>query len=78
MIRLIMIQLTKRDETVANNYTKYPKGRNTQRVGTEASTRSKRSGDIFVVERYFEEMENFDNSVEGDNINNHFPQQDSD
>ena len=74
----IVIQLKKRNKTVANNYMKYPKVRNTQRVVTEASTRNKRSGDIFVVERYFEEMENFDNSEEGDNINNQLPQQDPD
>ena len=72
----IVIQLKKRNKTVANNYIKYPKVQNTQRVVTEASTRNKRSGDIFVVERYFEEMENFDNSEEGDNINNQLQQQD--
>ena len=55
---------------MANNYIKYPKVRNKQRVGIKASTRNKRSGDIFVVERCFEEMKKFDNSEEGDNINN--------
>ena len=74
----IAIQLKKRNNTVANNYIKCPKVQNTQRVVTEASTRNKRSGDIFVVERYFEEMENFDNSEEGDNINNQLQQQNPD
>ena len=74
----ITIQPKKRDETVANNCTKYPKVRNTQNVGREASTRNETRGDIFAVECCFEEMENFDNSVEGDNIDNQFPHQDPD
>ena len=44
----ITIQPKKRDETVANNCTKYPKVRNTQSVGTEASTINKTRGDILT------------------------------
>ena len=74
----IAIHHLKRNKTVLNKSTKHPNARNDQRLKTETSNRSNRAPDIFVVKRYLEDVENLSNSIEGENVNNQFPQQDHD